>query len=64
MDDPLVKLEDQHGLEYCNKGARAFAKRHGLDYARFRREGLPASVLEATGDAMALKLVRMVRDGG
>ena len=45
-------------LGYCNKGARAFFRRHGLDWSAFLRRGLPAEVFEQTGDAMALKLVQ------
>lgn len=63
MSDPLVKLADMRGLKYCNRGARAWFVRHGLSWRQFRREGLPASVLEATGDAMALKLCSEVRRG-
>ena len=41
----------------CSRGARAFFARHGLDYGRFLREGLPAEQIRATGDAMALQVV-------
>lgn len=45
-------------LGYCNRGTREFFARHGMDWPTFLREGLPASAFEATGDAMALKLVK------
>jgi hypothetical protein len=44
-------------LGYCNRGARAFFARHGLDWPAFLRGGIPAEQLERTGDAMALKAV-------
>lgn len=48
-------------LGYCNRGARAFFERHGLDWRRFLAEGLPAEQIERTGDAMALKAVERAR---
>lgn len=59
----MVTLTDMRSQRYCNRGAREWFERHGLDWRRFRHEGLPASVLEATGDAMAIKLCKWVRDG-
>lgn len=49
-------------LRYCNRGARAFFARHGLDWAAFLASGIPAHELEATGDAMALKVVDRARE--
>ncbi len=62
-DDPIVTLTDMRSLRYCNRGARAFFARHGLDWRVFRHQGLPASVLEATCDAQAIKLCKWVRNG-
>jgi hypothetical protein len=53
----LVLHRHLRELGYCNRGARAFFARHGLDWGAFLRRGLPAQTLEATGDAMALKVV-------
>lgn len=61
MDDPLVTLEHARAVAYCSRGMRAFALQHGLDWDEFRRQGLPASVLEATGDAMAIKAAAAAR---
>ena len=46
---------------YCVPGARAWAKRYGLDWRRFMREGLPEEELLATGDAFALAVVAHAR---
>jgi len=46
---------------YCNRGARPFFKRHGLDWGEFRRVGLPEEVILKTGDAMAIRLVQHAR---
>jgi hypothetical protein len=42
---------------YCVSGCRAFAERHNLDMMTFARDGIDESVLLATGDAMAQKIV-------
>ena len=44
---------------YCAAGARAFARRHGLDWPRFLREGIDAQALPR--DAMADKLIERAR---
>ncbi len=46
---------------FCAKQARLFFARHGLDWAQFVREGIAASALENTGDALALRLVEHAR---
>ena len=49
----MVTMAHARQARMCARGVRAFAKRHGLDYSRFLREGIPAEQLRATGDAMA-----------
>jgi len=44
-------------LRYCNRGARGFFARHGLDWRAFLAGGIDADRLLATGDAMALKVI-------
>lgn len=59
--DPLVTMRDVRAARMCSRGARAFFERHRLDWAAFLKGGLPASVIEATGDAMALKVAEVAR---
>jgi hypothetical protein len=54
-------MEHVRAARMCSRGARAFFERHGLDWQRFLAEGLPAEQIEATGDAMALKVVEVAR---
>lgn len=56
---------DEMQPRYCANGSRRWFARMGLDWAAFVRDGIESDVLEATGDAMALKLVEAVkvRDG-
>lgn len=59
--DVTVTMEHVRAARMCSRGARAFFERHGLDWQRFLTEGLPAEQIEATGDAMALKVVEVAR---
>lgn len=42
---------------FCNRGARAWFAKHGLDWAAFLRHGIDAEQLRATGDALALAVI-------
>jgi len=53
----IVTMADVRACKMCARGARAFSRRHGLDWTRFIREGIEADALIATGDAMAMKVV-------
>lgn len=57
----IITMRHVRAAGMCSRGARAFAQRHDLDMARFLRDGIPAEQLEATGDAMAIKLVEIAR---
>lgn len=52
-----VRIQHARALGFCAAGCRRFFARHGLDWARFVRDGLPAEDLRATGDALASRLV-------
>jgi len=68
-DDVLVTLEHLHTVPtwteragFCHRGARALADRYGLDWSDIvAAGGVRVSVLEATGDALALSLVEHAR---
>jgi hypothetical protein len=57
----LITMRHVRQAGMCSKGARMFFRRHGLDWATFVRQGLPAEKIAATGDAMALKVVEVAR---
>lgn len=61
---PLVKLEHVRRLGYCSRGLRAFFTSRGLDWCEFKSNGLPADVVEATGDAMAIRAAELARSEG
>lgn len=46
----------------CRGGTRAWAKRQGLDWSDFVRNGIDAEKLEATGDPFAIAVVKWARE--
>lgn len=61
VDPVIVRMEHVRAARMCSRGARAFFVRHNLDWQTFIKEGLPAEVIAATGDAMALQVVEVAR---
>lgn len=62
MTDPVVTVHHFRQARYCMKGSRTWFRRHGIDWNGFLINGVPASVLLATGDAMAEKPVAFARE--
>ena len=58
----LVRMCHIRKAVMCSRGSRAFFKKHGLDWSTFLKEGIPAEELEATGDAMAIKVCKVARE--
>jgi hypothetical protein len=56
-----VTMRDVRACKMCAKGARAFFKKHNLDWHDFLRNGIDCDVLEGLNDAMASKVVAHVR---
>lgn len=58
-----ITLEHLHtipargGAGYCNRGARPWFARHGLDWTAFVKHGIDERALLATGDGFAAALV-------
>lgn len=62
----IVTIEDVRRAGFCIPGARLWCKRHGIDWYRFLKDGVEASRLIETRDAMAARAVeeaRRRRDG-
>ncbi len=53
----IVRAEDIRAARLCFQGARPWFRRHGLDWQVFLAAGLPAEVLAATGDTLALRVI-------
>ena len=59
MTDVIVTITHARRDQLCSRGLREFFQQHDLDWSAFLREGIPASALLATGDAMAERVVRI-----
>lgn len=60
----IITLQDMRKVKYCARGAKSFLAKHGLSWSDFLEKGIPSDRLEATGDAMALKVVEVARGRG
>lgn len=65
MTNEVIKItmRDIRAARMCSNGARAFFERHNLDWQKFLKEGLDSDLIEATGDAMALNVVKVAKNG-
>jgi hypothetical protein len=61
IDDIIVTMEDVRKAGMCSSGARAFFKRHDLNWNKFLEQGITAKELFPTQDAMALKVIEVAR---
>lgn len=57
----MVTMRHVRQLNLCVHGARAWCARYGYDFRTFAREGLPARLVEATGDAFAVQAAELAR---
>ena len=55
----IVTMNDVRQACMCSQGARKFFADHNLDWSEFLEKGLPASVILATNDAMAIQVVEV-----
>lgn len=55
--DVIVSMADVRAAKLCMKGSRAWCKAHNIDWRDFAANGIPASVLIATGDPMVARVV-------
>ena len=60
-EDVTVTIAHVRAAGLCVHGTRAWFARRGLDFRAFLARGLPASILLATGDAMAARVVNVAR---
>jgi hypothetical protein len=56
-----IRMRDIRAAKMCSRGARAWFTRHGLDWAEFITNGIDAELVLATGDAMAIRVVKVAR---
>lgn len=52
-----VTHADMMACNYCNRGARAFCLRHGINWQLFIKQGIPISEVEHIDDAMLKRVI-------
>lgn len=57
----LKTIPSRHGVGWCNRTARVWFARHGLDWRSFVHSGIPAEQMLATGCGLAAQLVEWAR---
>ena len=65
MRTVYLHIGELRGLGYCMHGVRRFCTRHELDFKKLVRGEMPIEEFEKTGDALALRAVKMakIREG-
>lgn len=63
MSAVIVTIKHLREAGLCARGGREWAARYGLDWDQMRHHGIPAAELEATGDALAMKVAAVARAG-
>ena len=61
IDDPIVRIQHVRAARLCTRGARQWFQSRNLDFSSFLKDGMPASELEALGDALADRVVLQAR---
>lgn len=62
MSGVMVHMRHLREANFCSRGARMWFSQRGLDYNTFLKEGLPVETLEATGDALAMRVCALARE--
>ena len=62
MSGIIVKVRHVRAAMYCTRGMRAWLQLHGFDVNDFVKNGMPVEQMEATGDAMALRVAAVARE--
>jgi len=57
----IIYMSDIRAARMCSRGTRDFFKRHGMDWNKFLKEGLPVEQFINTGDPMAMQVVEVAR---
>lgn len=63
MTDAIVTVAHVRAAGLCMRGARAWAARHGIEWSRFLREGVPASALAGCADPLLARVLEEARRG-
>jgi hypothetical protein len=60
----IIRWQDVRAAGFClNQGARRWCVRHGVDFRRLMREGIPAAELAHIDDALLRKVIEAAKNG-
>ena len=57
----MVRMRHLRAAGMCNREPRKFAAMQGWSWNEFLERGLPAELLESTGDPLALRVAEIAR---
>lgn len=57
----LVQMHHIRAANLCSRGARQWFESYNLPWSEFLSTGLPADLLDATGDALAHRVTAVAR---
>lgn len=61
QNDPIVTIDHVIEAKLCTRGARQWFARNNLDFRQFLTSGMPASVIEGTGDDLGRTVAAIAR---
>lgn len=59
----IIYMRHIREAKMCAKGTRSFFDAHGWDFKDFLKNGIDAELFIKTGDAMALQVVEIAKNG-
>lgn len=57
-----ITITDVRAAGHCARGAKDWFERHGLDFRAFLKDGASEEELLATGDALAVEVIKHKRE--
>lgn len=57
-----VKMEHIRAVKLCSSGVRTFFQQQGFDWTDFLTNGIPAEKLEATGNPIIMRAVKVAQE--
>lgn len=57
----IIKHEDMRAIDYCNRGARKFCERHGINWWSFLQHGVDAATVEHVDDEMLQQVIAQAK---
>jgi len=61
-DDLIITMQDIRACGFCGSGARRWFAEQGLDFHAFMKNGMTATAMLATGDALGEMVVVHARE--